>query len=203
MNCPEQKKGFTLIEVVVTTAIILVILSGVLFSYPKFTQMINLRRSVQSLASDIRRVQVYGISVKENPEETGQFPAYGMHFDFLNLGDRVYFLFADVNDNALYDDGELVSSNDVPAPGYVYDICSKLKTPDIPNPNCNVECHSTNPGITGLDIIFKRPTPDIYLYRIQGAVPIGPCEDVEIVVRSPRGGSKTVVIWRTGQVAVE
>ncbi len=211
-------KGYTLMEVIVATGIITIVLATVLASYPRLTDMVNLQRGVQLLALNIRRAQVYGIVVKENPVGSGEFPAYGIHFDFNdpalgNLGcaathtcNAAYYLFADswppivppaeTPGNNKYDSGqgEVLLTEKVPSPGYIFQLCSNLKSGA--SVNCPSDCN-----MTGMDIVFRRPVPDIYLSSSPPAR-IG-CSDVEIQVKSPRGFQKQVVIWRTGQIAVE
>lgn len=213
----NKNKGYTLIEAVVATGIIIVVLAAVLASYPKMTETVQLQRGVQFLALNIRRAQIYGITVKENPIGSEQFPAYGIHFDFDDsaLGppgcaithacNSAYYLFADSwpsatppatpgNNQYDKDTGENLSKEQIPSPGYVFQLCSNLK--NGATPTCPADC-----GMTGMDIVFKRPVPDIYLSS-SPPVRIG-CSDVEIRIRSPRGFQKQVVIWRTGQISVE
>ncbi len=201
-------KGYTLLETIVATGIILIFLATVFASYPRLTEMVNLQRGIQLLALNIRRAQVYGITVKENPAGSGEFPAYGIHFDFndVELGNKAYILFADsfppvvppveTPGNNKYDSGqgEKLSTEQVPSPGYIFQLCSNLK--NGATPGCPADC-----GMTGMDIVFKRPVPDIYL---SSSPPVRTgCSDVEIQVKSPRGFQKQVVIWRTGQISVE
>ncbi len=203
-----KNKGFTLIEMIVATGIIAVVLATVLASYPKMTDTINLQRGVQLLALNIRRAQVYGITVKENPTGSGEFPAYGIHFDFddAGLSNKAYILFADsfpsavppeeTPGNSQYDPGlgENLATEQVPSPGYIFQLCSNQKTGDTAD--CPANCN-----LKKMDIVFRRPAPDIYL---SGSPPVVTgCNDVEIRIKSPRGFQKQVVIWRTGQISVE
>lgn len=215
-----KNKGYTLIEMIVATGIIAVVLATILASYPRMTDTINLQRGVQLLALNIRRAQVYGIAVKENPVGSGEFPAYGIHFDFndpalgkpgcatIHSCNAAYVLFADsfpsavppeeTPGNSQYDSGaiptELLLTEKVPSPGYIFQLCSNQKTGDTAD--CLASCN-----LKKMDIVFRRPVPDIYL---SGSPPaVTGCSDVEIRVKSPRGFQKQVVIWRTGQISVE
>ncbi len=200
LNNSEKKTGFTIVEVLICTAILIVVLALVLASYPKFSETVNLRQAVQVLASDIRRAQIYGISVKENPIGSWVFPVYGLHFDFTDtsLGQKSYILFADMDGDNLYDVSpidEKISQSTVSSPGYIFRICTNQKTGATAN--CPNSCDGS---ITGVNIIFKRPVPDIFLYPTGS---INACEDVELIVKSPKGAQNTVVLWKSGQIAVE
>jgi hypothetical protein len=198
-----KKSGFTLVEIVVSVGIMTLILTLVMVSYPRFSEMAHLHRGSQSVITSIRRAQVYGISVKEVSAGTGQFPAYGIHFD--PAPSTAYHLFADIlpagdppGDNSYNDVAELLITYDVPAPGYIFDICAEQKQ----DGGCTASGSGGICGLGGADIVFRRPVPDIYLYDASGAL-MNPCNDMEIVVKSPRAGQRSVVIWRSGQIAVE
>jgi type II secretory pathway pseudopilin PulG len=193
--------AFTLIEVLVAMAIIISVLTVVSIGYRDYADRANLNQGVQILASSIRRVQVYGIAVRERTAGGGQFPSYGIS---LNMGspDR-YRVFADMDNDNRYDAGEEMETIVVPGPGYVWDICIETKAPSAGG--CLLggsSCRSTGGSISGLEVLFKRPVPDVFLYDSDGN-PLNPCNDVEMVLRSPRGRQKQVVIWKSGQVAVE
>jgi len=193
---PNKETGLTLIEIIIVITIITLMSTITLASFPKFTEMIYLHKGVQEIASNIRRAQIYGISVKENPGGTGQFPPYGLYFQ--EVGGRIdsYILFADnfppavwpdVSGNSEYDGGiEYIKTYEVPKPGYIFDVdaCSGGTCWDI----------------NGVVILFKRPVPDIYIRDI-GYTNV--YDRVELLVGSPRGGTKKVLVWASGQIAVE
>ena len=193
-----NREAFTLIEVLVSMAVLTFVASLILVNYPSLNESVGLTRGAQSIASAVRRAQVYGIAVKQYLG--GEFPAYGIHFD-IPQSDINYKLFADIfpypGGNYNYDEGEgeLVDTYSIPHPNYLSDLCVGT---EAENPDCVPSC-----GFESLDIIFERPNPEVFLYAF-GAVQgnVGPCKQAKIVLRSPQGREKSVLIWKSGQIQV-
>src|SRR3989344_7482185 len=98
----RKSEGFSLIELMVTTAIIAVISSIVLFNFPSFSSKILLENLTHEIALVIRQAQVYGIGIKRT--ESGAFPSYGAHFSTESDAEKKQvILFADANGNGIYD----------------------------------------------------------------------------------------------------
>lgn len=192
-----KNRAFTLIEAVISVGIIVLVMAAILASYPKFTDSMSLHKAVQLLASNVRRAQVYGVSVKGTGESLPTFPGYGVSFD-LNSSTNNYNLFADLNGDSYYGDvSELVARYAVEGNSFIY----QLRAEDERSGNCT---DNLTGGVKRIDVIFKRPAPDIFLYAYDASNnKSSPCNDVAIVLRSPRGGEKTLVIWRSGQISVK
>lgn len=99
-------KGFTLVEILVVTAIVIFLSAIVLANYQANSQQLALSRSAYKLSQDIRRAGELAMSAKEFQ---GAVPrgGYGIHLK-LSWG-NFYKLYADTNDNEKYDgaDGEI------------------------------------------------------------------------------------------------
>jgi len=170
-------RGFSLIELIVSIAIIAVITAVVLAQYGSFNSITLLNSLAYDVALSIREAQVLGISVRG---DDGAFSsAYGMHF---TSGDT-YMLFVDRNDDGNYDSGEEVSSYTIGQNNEVVDLCA--------NTTCD---------LATLDVLFLRPNPDALVYTDPSVSAIS---SSRVVVGSPDGNTRTVRIWPTGQIAIE
>src|SRR3989344_4125727 len=104
----SSSRGFTLIELVVTSAIILLITTFVLFQQTKFNSSTLLRSLTYSMALSVRQAQVYGTSVRESAPGSGFFAqGYGIYFPGTGAGADTFYLFPDIapspNGNGSYD----------------------------------------------------------------------------------------------------
>jgi len=101
-----MQKAFTLIELLVVTGIIILLSALVLPNYRTGESQLALQRSANKLAQDIRRAQEMAMSAKEFE---GVVPpgGYGINFQ-TNL--TSYILFADLNNNKIFDSGEAIET---------------------------------------------------------------------------------------------
>lgn len=198
--------GFTLIEMLVVIGIIVVI-SGIIFANNvRFGGVVQLQNLAYDIALSIRQAQVYGISVQRFQQSTTFAAAYGVHFQASSP--NTFVLFGDVNTplNGIYDPGgaipELVQSTSIQS-GYT--IAYLFVTPPG-------QAESATGTVTSLDITYRRPNPDAYIskngdvltFNAQGKLTAGNInEQARIVVRSPRGDMKNVIISSNGQISVQ
>ncbi len=218
--------GFTMIELLVTVAIFALMTSVLLANYPKFSSKILLENTAHSIGLSVRQAQTYGLNVRGvRVGITDIFPTYGIHFSLngineLDPADRKHFLlFADTlpdpetptTNNKIYDavadcslfGGECAEQFSIQSAEQIYLLCGNLKST-----GATIENWEGIPGadctLTSLDVAYTRPNPDA---SIKGTSAFSGPETVftdgEIVVRSPRGEYKTVVVWSTGQISVE
>ncbi len=92
----KLKKGFTLIEMLVTLSII-VIMSGVLIVYTRGSEKIGqLNRGSERLSFDVRRMASMSMQTKQVKDEDGNMRdvcGWGIHFN--NDGGNKYIVFSD------------------------------------------------------------------------------------------------------------
>jgi len=181
-----RRQGFTVIELIVSVAVLLVITTLILAKFPNFNDSVSLKKTVQDVALEIRQAQVYGLGVREFQSGGGLYPGYGVHFDVASPGS--FILFADINgDNAYSGSSEDVESFKIQTGEKVSSICANEKT--LPSAGC---------AFSRADIIFWRPNPFVIL-KADGSS----FSDLEIKLTSPRGQTKKVVILSSGQISVE
>ncbi|MBI2475889.1 MAG: GxxExxY protein [Candidatus Taylorbacteria bacterium] len=185
----HRSKGFTLVELAVSIAIFLVIMSVITVSQHRFGGNILITNLAYDVALGIRQAQVYGISVKHS--SAGFDKSYGVHF-----GPPGYFiLFVDNNDNKHYeaggDDGseclsdtECVSFFKIEKGNSIAGLCAG-------NP-----CDS----VASLDIVFHRPDPEPVITANGQAVTY---LSALVTVSSPQGVTKGVKVLGSGQISIK
>src|SRR3989338_5533346 len=95
----KNPRGFTLIELIVVSAIILAISTFILFQQSKFNSATLLRSLTYSMALSVRQAQVYGTSVRGFTPQSGGAATfgsgYGIQFPAITVVPYQYYLFAD------------------------------------------------------------------------------------------------------------
>ncbi len=183
---------------------IIVIISGVvLANNNRFGGVVQLQNLAYDIALSIRQAQVYGISVQRFTTSSTFAAAYGMHFAMSSP--NTYVLFGDVNApiNGIYDPGgatpELVQSTTIQS-GYT--IVGLYATPPA----------GAEVSVASLDLTYRRPDPDAYISRngdvltfdAKGKYVSGTInEQARILVQSPRGDQKSIIVSSNGQISVQ
>ena len=191
MVITSSKRGFTLIEMLVVTAIMILISGLLLASNSRFGGTVQLESLAYDIGLSIRQAQVYGISVRQF--SPGVYTAgYGMHFEMSSP--TSYVLFGDaVSANGLYDTGELVTSTLISSGYSIKQLCV-TKTGNAED--CTV---------TKVDLLFKRPEPHAFISAnsLSCTLLAGPCqESARIVVQSPRNDTMSIIVAVSGQISV-
>jgi len=196
---PKGKAGFTLVELVVICAILVVISSLILVNHSQFGGVVRLESLAYDIALSIRQAQVYGISVARFGTNTYS-AGYGVHFDLASP--NIYTFFGDaVSANGLYDGGELVSTTNIQGGYRLAQLCTTASGQVDPDTGLPIEdCTKTK-----VDVLFQRPEPDAWIAAnsvtclLQGGV----CyESARITVQSPRGDLMSVIVDVNGQISV-
>ncbi len=224
---PRTNAGFSMVELLVAVSIFMVVTSVLLVNYPKFSSKILLENVAYEVALSARQAQSYGLNVRVASLGGGNtsFPTYGVHFSLngINSNDpsdsKTFVLFADLlpdtltptANNKKYDavsgcdviGGECVEKFSIQNTNQIYMLCGNLKSTGANIDNWG-SISGADCSLTSLDISFTRPDPDAYIIgysTLTGNDVV--FSDAEIVLRSPRGSTKNVVVWQTGQISVE
>ena len=133
--------GFTLIEFLIVTSLIIILSVVVLANYEFGGYQLSLRRSAHQLSQNIRRAEAMGMSAREFG---GSVPAggYGIHLNRVLPDNTYYILFADIDGNGLYNTGEEIETIEFEEHIEVTQLCI-------------VSCYCA----TTLDITFVPPEP--------------------------------------------
>ena len=181
-------------------------LTGVFLTQQRqFDSTTILRSLAYSVALSIREAQTYGLSVRsfQTASDTKKFPAYGIYFNpSPTTGNpKEYFLFADVNDNGLYDPAtEFVDKYTLQGNFVISDICA---TRSSPTPECFQDGFFTELAIT-----FRRPNPDACFATegpysdACGSTQNTAYSEVYIEIQGSGGSTRKVTVRTSGQISV-
>ncbi len=132
-------KGFTLVELLVVSAIIIIMAAFVFPNFRAGDTAYGLQRSAAKLAQDLRRAEEHALSAIAPAGVHADFKGgYGLNF---KVGDSSYVLFTDFNNNKVLDIGETL------------EIIS-LEKAIISN-------LSTSPA--AVNIVFLPPDPQVFI----------------------------------------
>ncbi len=185
-----NKKGFTILELLVSIAIFALMTVLLLSKYGTFNQGILLTNLAYDIALTIRNAQSYGLNVKsaDRNSDLYNYP-YGVHFDSSASQNTTFIFFADSNPtNGRYDAGtdKIISQTTITRGSKISTLCKS---------NC------TN-NISPLDIIFKRPDPNAIIYANNDNTKT--YSDATIKVMASDGVSvKNITVRSTGQISVQ
>ena len=199
-------RGFTLFELLVVMAIMLVVSSVMLFNQSKFDSSTILRSLAYSVALSVRQAQVYGTSVlgTSTPQVacTGFYAAgvcyvsaYGVYFNAASPGQ--YILFADLNNNGHYDTGEDVKVFSFSTGYVISQFCANGAAISRCSPSL----------INSLSIVFKRPNPDAKFYADFNGVPIAGDTYTSAVIQLQNQGDpsrvRSATVTNTGLISAQ
>lgn len=201
----RNRRGFTLTELIVSIGIISVILTVVVSNQSSYTDGAALINLADNISLTISQAQAYGIGVREFSPGSSEFTAsYGLTFSLLAFGSNTaYLYFADRNGDEYYNGGwtcptggssECLEKVDILRGNYIEDICA-LRTPGTDL--CS---------LGRVDISFARPNIEATLRFFSNSGQFynpANIEGARIVLRSPGGARRSVIVYNTGQISVE
>jgi prepilin-type N-terminal cleavage/methylation domain-containing protein len=200
----KAPKGFTLIELVVVIAIMVLITTAILARQARFDSSTLLRSLSYSVALTIRSAQVYGTSVRGNATlqancTAGTYVsgncyagAYGVYFN----GTASYSLFADNNGNGVYDAAidTIVQTYQIGAGFQITKFCGILSS------NGSKHCSTDGSPISWLVVYFKRPNPDALFASSAGESYNGAY--IQIAAINDPTNTHSITVSSTGEIAV-
>jgi prepilin-type N-terminal cleavage/methylation domain-containing protein len=199
----NTEAGFSLIELLVVTAIFVILTGIILSNNSRFGGVVVLENMAYDLALSVRHAQLYGIAVRRFGA-TDFNVGYGINFNCNGqtpCAATSYVLFADsLTGNGIYDPpSELIETTTIVGGHRVSNLCVRNGGSETCGGLTGYTCSKSR-----LDILFKRPEPDAYILSFTGGNPDGVYQEAAcIVLTSPRGQSKAVTVERTGQIAVQ
>ncbi len=187
-------RGFTIVELVVVVAIVLIITGFTLLRHSRFDSTTLLRSLTYSIALSVRQAQVYGTSVRGvgNPGAITYAPGFGVQF---SSGEPTrYFLFADVDGDQVRDTtpDETVTTHNLGRSFSIRNFCAVTAG--------GTETCSNTGALTSLTIYFRRPDPEATIITSAGG---GPYAYAYIEVQSSAdSGVRSIKVTSVGQIAV-
>ncbi len=201
------QSGFTIIELIIALAIVIMLMSVTLFNYNSLNKRLTLDTLAHQVAQWVRQTQVSAMSVKRHvdPASKYKFPGYGLHFDRTTPSQFIFF--ADLDGDNRYTAGgncgdptaeceqviKLMQGN------FVKKICGETSLVNASNAQCPLPLDNAE----NFDIVFTRPDPDA---DITGDYIVGTkttYSRAQITLSSPTGYTRMVEVWTTGQVSVQ
>lgn len=206
MSCHSKDNlGFTLVELLVSIAIVSVILGIVISNQSTYTDGIALTNLADEIGLRMAQAQAYGVAVKEFSPGSSEFSAsYGLTFSLLDSGsDKAYLSFADRNGNQIYDGdwlcpiggaSECLGRTNITRGNQIDSLCVVTTFgADLCNVGGRIDVSFTRPS-TATRLLFFDPQGQQYSPTdVAGA---------KIVLRSPKGTTRAVAIYNTGQVSI-
>jgi prepilin-type N-terminal cleavage/methylation domain-containing protein len=205
----KRGKGFTLIELLVVMSLIGLITSIVIFNQSSFSDRLALSNAVNDIELTIREAQVYGIGVREFIPTSNEFSvSYGVSINLNNSGssNNSYIYFADRSPtNGFYNTPTTcVADGSSECIQRLYLNRGNVITTVCAIPSSGPE--QCSPGVGRIDITFIRPNPNAQIVffnnsgtQINFVNPIG----ARIEILSPKGSRQSVVVYRSGQIAIQ
>jgi|WetSurMetagenome_2_1015567.scaffolds.fasta_scaffold01475_9 prepilin-type N-terminal cleavage/methylation domain-containing protein len=146
----NNNSGFTLLELIVSISVITILIAIFFTNYHGADQRTNLTSVAQKLVSDIRTAQNNSLG---SVPYGGVLPAggWGIHLDTTN--NNKYLLFADVNNNKVYDVGEALPASG----GSTFTLPANTVISDLTDGGSH----------SNLDITFLPPDPITRIYWSQ------------------------------------
>lgn len=173
----KVNRGFSILEVLITAAIIGLITGMVTLKYGSFNNLILLKNQAYQIALDMRESQSKSLS---SVGQSGVFrEVYGVYFTTASRDQ--YILFVDNNDNGLYDSGEELDSEDLDQRFELASLCD------------GSDCSRTT-----LSIVFRRPNFDAIIQN--GAITTA---SIKIRSKNDNDNERAVIVNSTGQIAIE
>lgn len=211
----EPPRGFTLVEMLVVLAIIIIVTSVALLGQNTFNRSLLLTDTAYTIALSIREAQSLGLSSRKFAGE--QNAGYGVHFE---QGLSTYRIFVDTSDNAtgptgcprgdlgtpeekpgncIYESADGTLESFTLRRGFtISNIC--VKTTSLGSQG-NLHCAKGGGALSALDIVFMRPNTDSIIVGTRGSP--NTYESAFIEIKDPTSAAvRCVTVSKTGQVAV-
>ncbi len=195
----KKRAGFTLIEMIVATSILL-ILSGIMLTYSSSSRKaIELANNEATLMGLLFNAKAISQSfVLDSPDPALQICSYGVHIDD-TAGTQRAFIFRDLiatgadcdNSDNIYTAGNLLEI--LPGAVNTFTLSNLLEYE-----------HSSNPLIADLkDVVFIPPDPTTKINYLPTPAPVVESASIIIRTKEDHNSKFRIIVNRAGQISVE
>lgn len=199
-------QGFSLVELLVTIVIVTIIISSILLNQSNYVDGAALSNVADEIGLSISQAQAYGIAVRELTPGSQNFSvSYGVALSKVGTGNNLsYLFFADRNANHAYDGSwtcstggtnECLEKKTISRGNYIDSICVISLTDAV---DCN--------NVGRVDVSFTRPETEAHIvFFDNNEAPFTPVslKGAKIILKSPTGASRSIVIYQSGHVSVQ
>jgi len=196
-NTHMSQSGFSLIELIVTIAIMVLVTSVVMVKHSSSNNVVLLKAQAFELALDFRAAQAYGVGVKRS--DAASRHAYGISVDSTA---HTYSLFWDINADPGDEEGVMDSGEQI---GDEYIIDSGFFIADMCIVSGSTRCLSTvsDSSMDVTSATFKRPDFDARIANADGSVSNVDYLEITIASVSDSSFTNTVRVYSSGQISVQ
>lgn len=197
----NNKKGFTLFEMLVSIGIFTALTTVLLMNHGQFKSSVVLDNLAYEIALAVRQAQSYGLNVRAANISTSDYTrAFGVHFYRPSIDDDNFLLFADTSgsNNLRYDGvAERIEQFKLPSGIVILKYCGVVSSTG----DETIYCSDTNAAVQYLDITFRRPDPNATF--VLGSTVTETFRSVKIYIKSNRTDQQAVIqVDKIGQIAV-
>ncbi len=180
--------GFTLVELMVSIAIVLIVAGIILVRYQSFNSSVILKNLAYEVAISVREAQVLSVSVLG---DSGDFSGvYGLYFNF-DTNPNSYILFRDLDGDEVYDTNETFET---------FRINTQFQ---LDSDYEYVSSGSTQTGSGGeVTMTFERPDFDARFDIDNDGIDTNISALTIIVEPLDQSASRRITITNTGQISV-
>jgi prepilin-type N-terminal cleavage/methylation domain-containing protein len=210
-----RQRGFTVVELIVVIAIIIILTAVVLNGQKDFNRSLTITDSAYTIALSLREAQTFGLSSRAVGAVNNA--GYGARFSTATPGS--YILFADLQQvqaqpawcptthsgladdkpgNCLFDNAaETVQTFSFGRGFYISKICGYTRPPTK-----TLKCSTDSTPLTSIDMVFLRPNTDSVITGVIGGSTVQ-LDDASIYLSAPNGeGVRAVCVSYAGQISV-
>ena len=176
-------------EMIVVISIFTMLTASMVMNLRTSTKTMMLKTLAERIVTELRQAQTYSLGNVKGSAATFGIP-YGVNFNTATNNTIIFF--RDDSGDGTYNSGTdtLIETVKFNTGNTITGICVNLKK--------NGACTAVNV----LDVTFTRPYPEPEISSASCSAG-SPCGDAEITLTSDNGTTKTIVVWMTGQLAIE